>query len=242
MRDGAALEDGVVHVWRASLDQPPEVTARLRALLDEGELDRARSFRFDLHRERYAVGRGLLRALVGRYLGRAPETIRFSYGPERKPELPRGELHFNLAHAEASAVYAFSSAFDVGVDVELLRASGNLDGIAERFFSPAEVAALRSLPESERPRAFLTCWTRKEAFLKARGDGLTIRLDSFDVTLAPGLPAELLRTAWAPFEPARWQLVDLSETRRGEVAALAAPARGWTCVCRDIDITTVVLN
>jgi len=138
-------------------------------------------------------------------------------------------------------LYAFSHTFEVGVDVELLRPDAADRGVPERFFSPGEVAELRALPESDQAQAFLACWTRKEAFLKARGDGLTLPLDSFDVTLRPGEPAELTRTAWAPEERSRWQLVDLSEAARGEIAALAAPARGWTCTCQDIDMT-VVLN
>ncbi len=236
------IEAGTVEVWRGSLDQPAEVRARLAALLDDGEQARAASFRFDRDRDRYVVGRGVLRVLLGGYLDRRPEDIRFRYGPERKPALAGDELRFNLAHAEDTVLYAFSPAFDVGVDVELLRPDAADRGVAERFFSPAEVAVLRSLPEGEQAHAFLACWTRKEAFLKARGDGLTLALDSFDVTLRPGEPAELLRTAWAPEERDRWQLVDLSETARGEIAALAAPARGWAYTCRDIDITTVVLN
>lgn len=242
MREGRLPKDDVVEVWRASLDQPDHVRERLARLLDAGELVRASTFRFDLHRNRYVVGRGLLRVLLGRYLERDPAGFRFGYGPQRKPELPGGELRFNLAHAESTALYAFSSAFEVGIDVELRREEAASDGVAERFFSPAEVAVLRSLPERVRPLAFFNCWTRKEAFLKARGDGLTIPLESFDVTLAPGEPAALLATAWAPEEAARWQLADLSESRLGEIAALAAPARGWTCLRRDLDISTVVLN
>jgi 4'-phosphopantetheinyl transferase len=236
------MDERVVEVWRGSLDQQPDVRARLAALLDSDELERAASFRFERDRNRYVVGRGVLRALLARYLGQAPEELRLRYGRERKPALVGDELRFNLAHAEGTVLYAFSSAFDVGVDVELLRPDAADTRVAERFFSPREVAALRALPEGEQAQAFLACWTRKEAFLKARGDGLMLPLDSFDVTLAPGEPVELLRTGWAPEERARWQLVDLSEAARGEIAALAAPARGWTYTCRDIDITTVVLN
>jgi len=236
------IDAGTVEVWRGSLDQEPDVRARLEAVLDRDELDRAARFRFDRDRHRYVVGRGLLRLLLARYLGREPEELRFRYGPERKPALAGDELRFNLAHAEGTVLYAFSRAFEVGVDVELLRPDAADGRVAERFFSPREVAALRALPESEQPQAFLACWTRKEAFLKARGDGLTLPLDSFDVTLRPDEPVELLRTAWAPEERDRWQLVDLSEEERGEIAALAAPARDWAYTCRDIDITTVVLN
>jgi 4'-phosphopantetheinyl transferase len=236
------IEAGVVEVWRGSLDQEPEVRTRLESVLDRDELERAASFRFERDRHRYVVGRGLLRMLLARRLGRSPAELRFRYGRERKPALAGDELRFNLAHAEERVLYAFSSAFEVGVDIELLRPDAADGRVAERFFSPHEVAALRALPEREQAQAFLACWTRKEAILKARGDGLMLPLDSFDVTLRPGDAAELLRAAWAPEEQARWQLVDLSEAERGEIAALAAPARGWAYTCRDIDITTVVLN
>ena len=236
------IDASVVEVWRGSLDQGPDLRARLEAVLDRDELERAAAFRFLRDRDRFVVGRGLLRMLLARYLGRAPEEVRFRYGRERKPALAGDELRFNLAHAEGTVLYAFSPAFDIGVDVELMGPNVADGRVAERFFSPREVAALRAVPERDRIKAFLTCWTRKEAVLKAHGDGLMLPLDSFEVTLAPGEPAELLSAEWAPGDRARWQLVDLSETTRGEIAALAAPARGWVHTCRDIDMTTVVLN
>ncbi len=236
------LERGTVHVWRGSLDQEPEVRRRLEGLLSGDERERARGFRFARDRTRYVVGRGLLRALLGRYVAADPACLRFRYGPQGKPALAGDGPLFNLAHSGTTALYALSSSFDVGVDVELLQPRLTDNRIAERFFSPLEVRTLRALPEQEQVQAFFACWTRKEAFLKARGDGLTIALDSFDVTLAPNEPAALLRTGWFPEERSRWQLVDLSDLEQGRVAALAAPATGWHCVCRDIDITTVVFN
>ncbi len=242
---GLAPEGGmtaVVDVWRTCLDQEADVSARLESLLSDDELARARRFRFPRDRARYVVGRGLLRSLAGRYVGVHPSRIRFQYGAHGKPTLAGDGPWFNLAHSGATAVYAFSASFEIGVDVELLDAAFAGDAIPERFFSPREVATLRALPAADQPRAFLTCWTRKEAFLKARGDGLTLALDSFDVTLAPDEPAAVVRTGWSPEEPARWQLVDLSDSERGHVAAIAAPATGWHCVDREIDITTVVYN
>lgn len=237
-----ALERGIIHVWRGSLDQGPEVHRRLEALLSGDERERARRFRFDRDRDRFVVGRGLLRLLLGRYVVADAAELRFEYGRHRKPALLGGGPQFNLAHSGGTALYAFSSSSPLGVDVELLGSDFSSDGIAERFFSPSEVETLRALPEEDRGQAFLTCWTRKEAFLKARGDGLMLALDSFDVTLAPGEPAALLRTGWSPREHLRWRLVDLSDLEQGQVAALAVRATNFECVCRDIDITTVVFN
>jgi 4'-phosphopantetheinyl transferase len=236
------LERGTIHVWRGSLDQEPEVRRRLAELLSGDERERADRFRFDRDRARYVVGRGLLRLLLGRYVDVDAAALRFGYGPQGKPALLGDGPQFNLAHSGATALYAFSPDSQLGVDVELMQPGFTDDGIAERFFSSVEVKTLRALPEEDRAQAFLACWTRKEAFLKARGDGLTLALDSFDVTLAPGEPPALLRTGWSPRERLRWKLVDLSDLEQGQVAALAAPATNWEHVCHDIDIDTVVFD
>jgi 4'-phosphopantetheinyl transferase len=109
--------------------------------------------------------------------------------------------------------------------------------IAGRFFSQSEVETLRSLPEPLRPRAFLTCWTRKEAFIKARGDGLSLALDSFDVSLRPDAPAAVLRTEWCADEPGQWWLGDLSDPGRGYIAAVAVNSHGWRVIRRRVPDT-----
>ncbi len=215
-----------VHVWRASLERPVEVVGRMRRLLADDERARADRFRFERDRSRYTVGRALLRSLLGRYLGSAPEDVQFEYGAYDKPHLAGAGPWFNLSHSGTVALYALTTAAEVGIDVELDDADFARERIAERFFSPAEVAVLRSLPESRQPRAFLNCWTRKEAFIKARGDGLSLPLDSFDVTLAPAAPAALVRTAWSREEPGRWRLQDLSDRHAGYIAALALRCDG----------------
>src|SRR5262249_38739805 len=124
---------------------------------------------------------------------------------------------------------------ELGVDVELARPDFPGEEIAVRFFSRAEVAALRGLPWRLRAEAFLTCWTRKEAFIKAKGEGLSLPLDSFDVTLVPGAPAALLRTGWAKHEAGEWALADLSDPERGYVAAVALRERGLRVVRTEVD-------
>ncbi len=234
------LEPGIIHVWRGSLDLGQEAYRRFQSLLADDERARAARFHFPRDRARFVVGRGLLRALLGRYLAADPAHLRFRYSIHEKPALVGPGLYFNLAHSGATALFAFSPSFDVGVDVELVQPEFEGDRIAERFFSPAEIEALQALPEEDRRVAFLSCWTRKEAFLKARGDGLTLALDSFDVSLAPNEPAALLRTAWSSQECSRWQLLDLSDTEQGQVAAVAAPATGWHCVRHEIDTETLL--
>jgi 4'-phosphopantetheinyl transferase len=224
---------GEVHVWRASLERSAQMVKRMRRLLARDEQHRADRFRFERDRSRYIVGRALLRRLLGGYLETAPEELEFEYGEFGKPALREGP-RFNLSHSGPVALYAFSNAGEVGIDVELDAGDFARERIAERFFSPAEVRVLRSLPGQVQPRAFLTCWTRKEAFIKARGDGLSLALDSFDVTVAPDTPAELLRTAWCSDEARHWCLQDLSDPRAGYIAAVAQRGAGWHVVERQI--------
>ena len=212
------------HVWRVALDQPPSRVAELRTLLSADERQRAERFAFPHLARRFAVGRGALRTILGRYLGRAPAEIRFRYGPRGKPalvETPNAPLRFNLSHSHELAVCVVTRGREVGVDVEWVeRSSVECDRIAAAFFSPAERAALGVLPESARTAAFFDCWTRKEAYLKARGDGLAIPLDAFDVSLAPGAPAALLAGRGPAADVGRWRLQAL-DAGPGYRAALA---------------------
>ncbi len=229
------LPAGELHIWRASLDRSPEVTARLGAVLAADERERAGRFYRPQLGARYVVGRGLLRVLLAGYLGARPEEIEFTYGEHGKPLLARPGPWFNLAHSGAVALLAFSSSAEVGVDVELADPERTHMRVAERFFAPGEVASLRSLPPALQPRAFLYGWTRKEAFMKARGDGLSLPLGSFEVALAPGEPPAVLSTAWSVSEPAEWSVVDLSEPDQGVIAAAAGRRRGWRVVTRSAD-------
>ena len=191
-----ALPANEVHVWRATLDLDPAGLDCLEKTLAPNERARAAGFRFSRDREQFVSGRGILRDILARYLGREPEELRFGCGPCGKPFLLRNsagpELHFNLAHSYGLALYAIARNRKVGVDLERIHAGLADQQVAERFFSRRESSALRTLEESLRVEAFFNCWTRKEAYVKARGEGLLVRLDSFDVTLTPGRPAELL--------------------------------------------------
>jgi 4'-phosphopantetheinyl transferase len=192
-RPGADLAPGEVHVWAIALDPPPATAAALGRLLSPDEQARAARFRFDEHRRRYAVGRGALRTLLGAYLGERPERLVFGYGPRGKPELPAApELGFNLSNSEELALVGFLRGREIGVDVEYLKPMPDLAQIAERFFCAAETAKLLALPPEVHREAFFNCWTRKEAYLKAVGEGLAAPLDSFEVTLAPDEPARML--------------------------------------------------
>ena len=175
----------------------------------------------DVHRNRFIAGRALLRDLLAGYLGQPPEAIRFAYNEWGKPALAPGfvtrDLRFNLSHSEDLAMYAFVLDRDVGVDLEMIRAEVANERVAGNFFSASEVATLRALPLEHQAEGFFNCWTRKEAYVKARGQGLSIELKSFDVSLIPGQEAKILRgdncRGWSlvSFKPdqgfvaARWQ-------------------------------------
>jgi len=217
-----------VHVWTASRDAPDDVVGAMRGLLDEAELRRADRFVFAADRRQFAVGRGLLRTILGRYLDRDPVSIRFVTNPHGKPGLDPSSgvdpaLQFNLAHSGSMVLYALTRGRDLGVDIEKVRPDFGGEALAGRFFAPGEVAALRALPESDRTLAFFHGWTRKEAYIKAKGKGLAIPLDEFEVSLGP---ARLLSTMHEPGEEARWSLVELP-AEPGYVAAACVEGRDW---------------
>jgi 4'-phosphopantetheinyl transferase len=201
--------DGV-HVWYASLDRPAAQVKRFRQMLTPAEQDRANHFHFKCDRSRWIVARGLLRTILARYLSVEPREIRFVYGASGKPALAteHGDtsLTFNLSHADDLAAYAIGRAPEIGIDVERIRPVPELEQIAEGFFSLGERAALMALPASERTIGFFNCWTRKEAYVKATGDGLAHPLDRFDVSLAPDEPATLLHVDGAPWQASEWSL------------------------------------
>ena len=230
------LGAGRVHVFRADLDRAEPILDRLEPLLSEDEIARADRFVLPEVRKRFVAGRGLLRVLLAGHLGTDPSALAFCYGPHGKPALegPPHRLSFNLSHSAHMVVCAVSRSGELGIDVERLRPAVKYEAIARRFFSPHETAALLALPPASRPRAFFACWTRKEAYIKAKGGGLTIPLSSFDVSLAPGEPVALLRAA-DPDETRRWVLHELDPSP-GFVAALAVDRRvkelrrfSWPC-------------
>jgi 4'-phosphopantetheinyl transferase len=177
----------------------------------------------------FVVARGRLRILLGRYLRLEPVAVRFVYNAHGRPELPAEldgtRLRFNLSHSGNVVLYAFASQRQVGVDVEQSGRRVDFEALAGRFFSPRENDDLAALPAAERRAAFFRCWTRKEAFIKATGRGLSYGLKRFDVSLAPGKPARLLRAE--SDDPSRWSLDELP-VGSGYAAAVAVEGSRWT--------------
>jgi len=206
------LEPDEVHLYSAALDPGAADQGRLRAVLSADELERAARFHFDRDRRRFIVARGMLRHLLSAYLRRPAASHRFVYGAKGKPALADGEhqpLFFNVSHSEERVLIGLTRALPLGVDIEYLRPLSDAASIAERFFSNTEAAVFRRLPSSQRTVGFFNCWTRKEAYLKATGDGLSAPLDRFDLTLAPGEQARMLRLDGSAESAAAWALVDL---------------------------------
>ncbi|HYN13257.1 MAG TPA: 4'-phosphopantetheinyl transferase superfamily protein [Burkholderiales bacterium] len=181
--------DGAIEVVVTRLDPGPEAVRALSTWLSDAERQRARRFRFDRDRRRFIVARARLRMLLAARCRTRPEAIEFVYRRNGKPALaPRFAdtgWRFNLSHCDDAAVYAFSRGREIGIDVEAIRAVREADDIAARFFSRRENEAYLALAPRDKPLGFFNCWTRKEAFVKALGDGLSMPLDQFDVSLAP---------------------------------------------------------
>lgn len=199
-----------VIVWSVELENVriDDVSA-----LSSQEVDRANRFAFENVRRAFIQGRLFLRRVLARILDCSPAAIEFISEGNGKPKLRQGSLAFNLSHSGGTALLAVTRNRPVGVDLEFIRAERDLLGLAQRFFAKNEYDELRRLPETDQLRAFYLAWTRKEAFIKALGEGLSHPLDSFEVTLTPGIPAEFKtkQPDWRIFD------IDLGERFAGAV-------------------------
>jgi 4'-phosphopantetheinyl transferase len=218
-----------VHVWRAALEQPAEQVQKLVQILSEDERLRAERFYFERDRKRFIVGRGLLRIILSRYTKLAAHQLRFSYGKRGKPALVTtgicSNLQFNLSHSEGLALYAITLDRQLGIDLEYIRPTTDVEQLSKRFFCPREYQVIRSLPPKQQQEAFFHGWTCKEAYLKATGEGLT-QLEQVEVSLAIGEPAKLLSIAEDSQATTNWSLVTLFPGP-GYMGALAVEGHDW---------------
>jgi 4'-phosphopantetheinyl transferase len=220
------LDDRQVHLWLVRLEASQDNFAQARSWLSPEETARAERFYFDRHRRAFALGRAALRGLLGSYLAIQPAKVGFVYGEQGKPALKdyACSLRFNVSNSGDLAAYAFTNGCEIGVDLEQHRALHDLEHIADRFFSPAETAELLELSEAERIPAFFHCWTRKEAYIKAQGGGLSIPLDSFRVTLRPGVAARMVSLGGSEERARGWTLHDFDPAPDYE-GAIAYPGQ-----------------
>ena len=218
------FRDEEVHVWRQDLERAVSQLDYFRSLLSEEEERRANRFRFAADGDEFVVSRGTLRNLLAGYQGIPARQLQFSFSEYGRPSLLLGAesqpIQFNISHSSGVTLLAFSPRHRIGIDVEKVRYDFDPLDISENYFSLSERAVLRGLPLELRHPAFFRCWTRKEAFIKALGEGLSHPLDAFDVSLAPGSAAALLATRPDGSEASRWELRDIG-VPDGYVAALA---------------------
>lgn len=229
------LKDGEIHVWRTAVDAHFGEMEALRGLLCPDEQARAARFRYRIHRLRWIVARAVLRRILAHYLDTDPSELHFAVGPHGKPELtptcnPAG-IHFNISHSGNLALYAVGTVA-VGIDVERVKPTTDIVSLARRWFTPGENRGLNQLPLRLRPDGFYAAWTRKEAYFKARGYGLSHGVDHVEVSVDPRTPARLLAAVDDPAVPARWSLVDIRVDAPYR-AALVVDGQGQKLVLRD---------
>jgi 4'-phosphopantetheinyl transferase len=228
-----ALPEDEVHLWRIDLDAVGGDESRWQEVLSADELARAARFHFSRDRQRFVASRAFLRRILSGYLEASPQGLCFSYSKKEKPFL--GPAHagsnvmFNVSHSGGIALFAFTRRREIGVDVEQVRHDSDLEAIARRFFSAHEQAQLAALPAEGKGEAFFRCWTRKEAYIKATGDGLSLPLSQFDVSLAAGEKDALLATRPDGAEAGRWLLREVPGGS-GYIAAVCVRGRDWKLV------------
>lgn len=209
-----SLSRDIIHIWRAELTQTAEIRECLAAVLSEDELQRAERFYFERERNRFIIGRGILRTILARYLNIEAREIEFCYGSWGKPALANSQkqsrLYFNVSHSGGIALYAIAHEREVGIDIEQIREMPDIIALATQFFSEREKAALCALPAEQRLQAFFHAWSRKEAYLKAKGLGLAQPLKSVEVSIAPGEPAQILRIEGSSAAASHWAIADIN--------------------------------
>jgi 4'-phosphopantetheinyl transferase len=222
--DAPPLADNEIHVWATTLSVAADALAQFSASLSPDEKERANKFKFEKHRNRYTAGRGALRAILGQYVGARAADVRFDYLTNGKPAFAQdfagAGIHFNLAHTEDLALIAVTRIGPVGVDVECVRSVKNVDELVARFFSQRENELFQKVLNDQKPAAFFNLWTRKEAMLKATGEGITRSLSLVEVSFLPGEPARLLAIAGDAAAGERWRMWEL-EPANGFTGAVA---------------------
>ena len=228
------LSENEVHAWKAPLIAQEDEYNAFQQVLSPEERERARRFYFEKDRRRWTIAHGVLRILLARYLNTDTHKLQFvtnEYGkPALAPPLARTSLQFNLSHSAELALYAFTYQRQIGIDVEFMRLDIEWDALARSHFSSSEYAALQSLPSTLQAEAFFLCWSRKESYIKAKGRGLSIPLDQFDVSLVPGKPAALLGSREEVQATTHWSLHAL-EPGNGYAGALTVEGFDWNLHC-----------
>lgn len=211
-----------IHLWNGRIAAGEDCFLELYASLSQEEIEKANGFRFDQHRRHYIICRGLLRTILAGYLDAKPAEIHFQYGNKGKPFLLDCAVRFSVSHSEDRVLYAFSEHHELGVDLEYIRELPDVEMLAQHFFAPFEFAGFCNAVTAGRKRAFFCCWTRKEAYIKATGQGLSLPLDSFYVPTESEGPAKATTMAGSDAGASDWTVIHL-DPAPGYVGALASP-------------------
>jgi 4'-phosphopantetheinyl transferase len=218
------------HVWAVALDGGAGRAESLLPVLSADEQRRADRFIFGRDRNRFICGRGTLRTILGSYTDLEPKKLCFQYGPNGKPSLAGELAHFNAAHSDDLMLVAVTRACAIGVDVERVRSLDDAGEIVNRFFTANENAKLRSIPKEAHDLAFFRLWTRKEACLKATGQGITEMLDQIEVSFLPDEPARLISIGGSAMAGVEWTMQELAPAGPF-IGAVAAAVRGLRVSC-----------
>lgn len=214
------LDANNVHVWRANLNASIDEFKEKLHLLSPEERNRADKFHFDKDRMHYVNSRASLRTLLGRYLNKDPRELSFEYTEFGKPYLYENSIQFNVSHSAGEGLFAFTNANSIGIDIEKINSKIEFPKLVKRFFSHNEASLILTLPIEERPNAFFKCWTRKEAFIKAHGEGLSIPLDRFEVSVLQSEVVRLKHVDWKGEIAGNWSLVSF-DVKNDYLGALA---------------------
>ncbi len=232
---GELINSNEVHVWRVCLDFDALQCERLGENLSADELARARRFYFERDQKRYVVARGMLRYILSAYLEKKPHELRFAYTPQGKPLMVNDSgydtLSFNVSHSDAFALYAVTRGRSVGIDIERIRDDVAIDQVSRKFFSEGEISSIEKTEENKRARVFFQYWTRKEAFLKATGMGLSFPMEQCDVSLMGGKVRSPLILPGDPAESPCWYGQDLFPGH-GYAGAISVEGSDWQLSCR----------
>ena len=230
------LKSDIVDIWQACLDVDQSIFRQFGSMISTEERQRASRFHFERDRRRFVVSRGILRILLGRYLHTAPDRIQFRYGTEGKPALASDEadVRFNLSHSDSMALFGFTRGREIGIDLEKIRPEVPSQGLAELVFSISELRAWRSLPAHQQPEAFFTNWTRKEAYVKAMGKGMSFPIKN--LTILPGGSRALIEGTAYRDEAPRWSVNQL-DLGSEYAAALAVEGNDWSLRCWSLELS-----
>ena len=200
------LKENLIHVWSCSFSKSKSKLSRFEGFLSENEKKRAAKVKFEKDKSSFIISRGVLREILSGYLGISPSKVTFEYTSYGKPFLSKYNLKFNISHSGDLAVFVFNMESEIGVDIERIKNNLNVLELTDNFFSKNEIESLHAMPPEQLNRAFYRCWTRKEAFIKAEGSGLSFPLNQFTVSLDNDCQATLLKTEWDSSEKENWSL------------------------------------